>query len=90
MIAQTSIEAYKELLPELSERQLRTLTALRRIGPANNTMIAKYTGLPINQVTGRVYELRFDKKLVGFSHSDKCPITGKRTNYWKVLDRRLK
>lgn len=88
-VAGTSLEAYAQILPELGYRQLEVYNALRRLRYATNTMISKVLGIPINCVTGRIYELRNDKKLVGFAFKSKCEITGKNANYWKVLDRRL-
>jgi len=87
--SQTSRDAYKEILPELGDRQLLVLRALRTIGPASNNMIANYLNLPINIITPRVNELRNLKKLVGYSHTGTDPITKKKVMFWKVLDRKL-
>lgn len=82
-VTQTSKASYSDLQWDIGTRQQQVLDALFTLGKANNKMIAHYLRLGINQVCGRMKELR-DLKLVGFSHEDICPFTKKNTMYWKV------
>jgi hypothetical protein len=86
MITETSRESYKEILEDLGDRQLAVFQTLRQIQPANNLMISQACNVPLSSVCGRMNELRNDLKLVTFSHKDKCPITNKNTNYWKIVN----
>ena len=49
-----------------------------------NTMIAKKLKLPINCVTGRIFELR-KKGIVTLSHTSWCPITRNKAKYWRII-----
>lgn len=84
MIQQTSLEAFEEVKKELGKRQQQVYDWLKYFGPATNNMISNSIKLPINSITPRVYELR-KKKLVGVSHIDKCPSTGRKAIWWKVV-----
>ncbi len=90
-VTETSREAYQEIKPTLGKRQLQVYDWLKYFGPANNIMIAASLKLPINSVTPRTFELR-DKCLVGVSHIDRCPKTGRNAIWWKTINiqRRLK
>lgn len=77
----TSLLAYYEALENLGARQLEVLKAINEIEPCNNLMISKYTGLPINSVTPRVYELK-KKGLIKELKIDICPITGRKTIFY--------
>jgi predicted transcriptional regulator len=83
MIQETSLTAFKEIIEELGDRQLQVLNAIKQIQPCTNSMIANYLMLPINTITPRCLELR-NKKLVTYSHTDKCPITSRNALYWKT------
>lgn len=80
---ETSIEAYKEILETLGERQSEVLKAIRYLEYCTNTMISKHLNLPINSITPRTNELR-KKGLVIYSHTSRCPITKRRAMYWKI------
>lgn len=79
----TSLLAYAEVLENLGEREAQVYQAVRELGVANNTMIAKHLDLPINCVVGRVFSLRKYGVLV-YSKRDTCPLTLKKTMFWKV------
>jgi len=83
-VQQTSLEAFEEVRQNLGERQRQVFEILKEIQPATNTMIAHYLRLPINCITPRIFELR-QKNLVEMSHIDKCPITGRKAIFWKVV-----
>jgi len=82
-IQTTQIEAFKEIVPELGKRRKLVLDALKTLDKANNKIISVFLGLGVNQVTGRINELR-QLKMVGFSHEAECPYSGKNTMYWKL------
>lgn len=83
MIQETSLLAYVEVLENISERQSHVYKILDEFGTLNNTMIAKKLNLPINCITGRTNELR-RKGLIINIYKGTCPITKKRTLFWKV------
>lgn len=83
-VTSTSLEAFEEVKKNLGERQTLVYKYLERLGPATNKMLARVIGLEINSVTPRIHELR-KKRLVGYDHTDKCRITGRKALYWKVI-----
>lgn len=85
-IQETSREAYEQIKPELGNRQMEIYEYLKHFGPANNTMIAASLKRPINSITPRTFELR-NLCLVGVSHIDRCPKTGRRVIWWKCLNK---
>jgi len=54
----TSLLAYGDALEHINNRQRQCLLALDRLGEANNLMVSRESGLPINAVTPRMGELR--------------------------------
>ena len=82
MIQQTSLLAFQELKPILGEKQRLVLSTLKLLGEANNMMIAKSSGLPINSVTPRVHELR-ELGLIIEAYKEKCPFTNRITIFWR-------
>ena len=83
-VKQTSIDALESIRPELNKRRQLVLNALRTLETANNKLIAHQLGLGVNQVTGRINELRNQMKFVQYSHNAICPFTGKDTMWWKL------
>lgn len=83
MITNTSLEAYISILPSLGSRQLVVYETIKKLEYCNNSMISKYLHLPINQITPRTNELR-KKGLVKFSHTTTCPITRRKSKFWKL------
>lgn len=43
---------------DMGQRQTDVLKAIGALGNASNQKIADYRGVPVNQVTGRLFELR--------------------------------
>ena len=84
-LTETSLEAYEGLKPKLETRQKQVYDCLSLIEPSNNLMISKRTGLPINVVAGRMNELRNKLKIVGFVFKAICPITGKKTMFFRTV-----
>jgi hypothetical protein len=83
MIQQTSLLAYSQIQPELGDRQRLVLEALRGLKEANNLLVAQRLGLPINQVTPRMLELR-NLGVVEQAYTSFCPITKRLTKFWRV------
>lgn len=81
MVATTSLMAYDTL--DLKTRQEQVIIALQIMERANNREIAEYLGLPINQVTPRVYELRNKGKICsnGLKRDEKTQMM---TEEWKI------
>ena len=84
MIQKTSLKAFEEIKESLGRRQQEVYDAFKKLGSGTNSMIANELRVPINSVTPRTFELR-QFKLVGVSHVDKCPITGRTAIFWKVV-----
>ena len=84
MVTETSLLAYGEVLENLGERQAMVYNTIKNLKEANNLMISKHLNLPINSITPRVVELRA-LKLVGVAKEDKCPITNRKTIFWKIV-----
>jgi len=58
LIQQTSIEAYKSIQHSLGERQQLILDTIIETPGVSNHDLTLILGLEINQITGRVFELR--------------------------------
>ena len=79
---QTSLAAFDAIKESLGERQFVVLRLLRRRGAMNNRMVADELGWPINTVTPRMNEL-VKKGLVVPDHVGFCPVTGRKTEFWR-------
>jgi hypothetical protein len=84
-VQQTSLDAFEGIWKNIGERQQQVYECLKRIGPANNKMIARELKLAINSVTPRINELRNKYKMVGYAFTSNCPITGKKSMFWKCI-----
>jgi len=84
MIQETSLEAYKVLIPELGNLQETVYNCIIEHPGMSNHDIARYLGWEINRVTPRVKELR-DKGLVIVSHHKTDGITSRRVICWKTI-----
>jgi len=82
-VQQTSINAYKDIMPVLGDKQLEVLRMLKARQPATNSELARYLGWRINTVTPRVYELR-QLELVEEAGKRSCDITGRRAMTWQL------
>ena len=79
----TSIISYYEALQTLGSRQLEVLKALKCLKVANNLMISRFLGLPINSVTPRCLELK-KKGIIIYHHTGACPINGRATRFFTI------
>lgn len=84
MIRDSSIDAYKTVLGELSTRQAEVFNFIRERGSVCNLDISSGIQRPINEVTPRVCELR-TMKLVVDDGKRPC-FTGKKVYFWRVND----
>jgi biotin operon repressor len=85
MIQDSSLEIYlKRVYPNLTNRQRPVLHHLRNASVAlTNAEIAAALGLPINQITPRILELR-EQGLVIDAGRRKCRITGNNAHAWRA------
>lgn len=77
----TSIAAYQGL--PLSDRQARVRQAIASLGAACNQQLADHLGVPVNQITGRVFELRQIGAVIE-SHKATWLPTGKTVIFWQI------
>lgn len=89
MLQDTSITAYlNEIAPTLGARQIRVVEVFER-NPGRdftNSELAEALGWKINQITGRVKELR-DMQILEESRKRVCGATGRVVHAWKIKDR---
>ena len=88
-IQETSLQAYREIQPTLSQKQTIIYNVLvdatRKRFDMTNMEIAKLLGWSINRVTPRVWELRHDLHLVVLSQRRHCGVTKRNAMAWKAL-----
>jgi len=82
MLSQTSLEAYRSILLELGDKQLKVLRVFKGGQALTNMEVAEILGWSINRVTPRVLELR-EKSLLEEKEKRFCAITGRRASAWK-------
>lgn len=70
-------------LTDLGERQAAVHAAIRALGAACNQKIADHLAIPVNQVTGRVFELR-DLGLVREAYRGVWIPTGRTVIWWET------
>lgn len=80
-IADTSLLTYADIKVELGVRQKAVLDVITYLGSCTNTEISKFIGLPINQITPRVFELR-EKRCVVLDTKRECKVTGRLAMVW--------
>lgn len=81
----TSLQALEVILPNLEDRELQVLKAIKKLQPVNNLMISKHLNLPINCITGRTNSLN-KYHLIRIHDKRRCPYTNKRTIHYKIID----
>jgi len=84
MIQETSRESYLEIKNHLGDKQEEILNAIKYLGKATDTEIAKFLGYEdINKCRPRRYEL-VEKGIVGNHGVRLCSITGKNAIVWGI------
>ena len=78
---QATSKAAFNTLNNIGQRQTDVLSVIRTFGTACNQKIADHLGVPVNQVTGRVFELR-KLGLVAEDHRAIWPATGRTVIWW--------
>lgn len=58
MTSTTSIKAFEGIRKQLGLKQYVVLTFLSHLGEASNKTLARRSGIPINEITPRIKELR--------------------------------
>ncbi len=86
-IQDTSRESLKDIIQNGNKLKtaIQCYEAIRKLGVCSNKQIQRITKLGINQVSGRVYDLRTKYKVVGLHKKDLCPISGHLVCMWKVV-----
>jgi len=90
MIQNTSIKAYKEVGPKISERYESILQAITELCIRQNDCtdqeIKEHLNKPdANFVRPRRFELVNKLKRVAYSQTRKCKVTGKTALAWRIL-----
>lgn len=80
-LVDTSLLAYCDIKEELGARQQTILDVITYLGSCTNSEISKFSKLPINVVTPRVYELR-EKGCVVLDTKRFCKVTGRLAMAW--------
>ncbi len=84
-ISDTSLEAFKDNHSDKLKTTIQCYDTIKKLGTCSNKQIQRITKLGINQVSGRVHDLRFKYKVVGFDKKDLCPISNRIVCKWKVV-----
>ena len=84
-VQQTSLSAYQSIRRDLGRRQNQVFNVFLSYPNYNytNTEISRVLGLPINQITPRVYELRRLGLLVEATRRS-CLVTGRTCIAWRL------
>lgn len=82
-VTSTSRMAYSQLKKRLGQKQTEVYQTIARIQPCDNLSISLTLNLPINSITGRVYELR-DMGLVEEAGKHHNELTGRLTTHWRL------
>ena len=85
MIQQTSLEAWHDIQRDLGRRQAQVFNIFVTHPCFNytNTELSRILGLPINQITPRVFELRQRGLLVEATRRV-CNVTGRVVIAWRL------
>lgn len=80
---ESSTATIADIVNSLPNKRHQVYLMLKDLGAANNMILARKLGWPINQVTGRVNELvKFE--LIEMDSYRSCPITKRTTMFWRV------
>lgn len=84
VIQQTSLEAYKAILPELSDKQQTIFEVIAKHPNMSNHDIARFLNWEINTVTPRVNELR-EMGVVGYRGDKLDRTTNRNVMMWEIV-----
>jgi len=86
-VQETSLEAFKSILPHINKNQAKILKAARDIEKIQmdwtNRELAMWLGWDINRVTPRVKELR-EKRMITENQRRQCAVTKNSAIAWRV------
>ncbi len=80
----TSLDSFTEHKKKLNENEKAVLIFLKGLGTATNLEICKFSGLPINNVSGRMNGLVKKGKVIAFEKR-LCKISGNKVIAWKAV-----
>ena len=81
---QTLLPTFQTSNPGLAVRESQVLHEIEVLGGvANLEMISRGLGWPKNCITGRLHDLERVGKVVGCEHKEPCPITHRKTKFWR-------
>ena len=83
MIQSTSKEAYDKIVEKLGNKQHQVYKTLLSIEPACNKRIALELNVPVNEITGRIAELRY-KGVVEEAY--KAEYDGHKAIHWQTIN----
>jgi predicted HTH transcriptional regulator len=84
MIRKTQVNSLKQLQPTIELKRDIVYNAIKSLGMATNSMIAKHLDWDINRVTGRVNELVHDGKVTD-NGTYKDTSTNRTVIIWKAI-----
>lgn len=83
-VAETSLQAYREIAPTLQKREAEVLAAVRQHPNATAYELVRHMGaFDVNQVRPRITSL-FDKGLLERGEKRACLVTGKTVLTWRL------
>lgn len=85
MMAITKEEYYDYIIPRLPKYKKIVYDAIKEIGESTDRMCAQYLAIDSSRISGGRYELSL-LGLIEISKRDKCKVTGKIANYWRLID----
>jgi len=79
----TSIDAFQSIKPELGSRQAAVYDVVRHLVNPTNLEISHFMGIPINQITPRIFELR-KLGMIRAGGKRECKVSGRIVYTWRV------
>lgn len=82
----TQLASWDELQETIGERRSQVLAIIIAYGPVTTKGVAAELGWEINNVSGRITELRDEYSLIEEHDSVTDPVTNRKCSRWKVKD----
>jgi len=83
-VADTSLLVYMDIKPTLGTRQKAILDIIKYLGSCTNSEITRFSGIAINRVTPRVFELRESGHVI-LDCKRECKVTGRLAMAWRQV-----
>ncbi|MCC8426584.1 hypothetical protein [Mucilaginibacter sp. UR6-11] len=87
-VAETSLQAYREIIREglIKKEKTIVIKLMRNIhNPVTSREIMNITGKERGNITRVLYDL-LKQSIVVISHKDKCSVTGRTVQFYKLAD----